>query len=242
MFSGSLPSSRGRARSFVPRTALLAISSMRDISIVINSTFLPAAASVSAICSIREVLPMLETAPSTVSPACRPPSNALSKPAIPVDITAAQPRRSRYARNSSSKVGCCCTPCGAMAASQAACSASLFFTNASFTSLQPSGKASTAHAMPRAVSCSRSFPFIPCPAASESPARIIFSGHATGTYSSIFCTSFPVLAAPQRATAGNPNSSKERASKMPSVTNSAFPAARSIAALFQSGIAPRLFW
>ena len=185
---------------------------------------------------------MLETAPSTVSPACRPPSRALSKPAIPVDITAAPLRRPRYARNSSSKVCCCCTFCAAAVALQTACSASLSCTNASFTSLQPSGKASTAHAMPRAVSCSHSFPFIPCPAASESPARINLSGHATGTYSSIFCTSFPVLAAPQSATAGNPNSSKERASKMPSVTNSAFPAARSMAALFQSCIAPRLFW
>ena len=183
---------------------------------------------------------MLETAPSTVSPACRPPSNALSKPAIPVDITAAPPRRPRYARNSSSKVGCCCTPCGAMAASQAACSASLFCTNASFTSLQTSGKANTAHAMPRAVRSSRSFPFIPCPAASESPARITLSGFAFRT--SKACINRPMLAAPQSATAGNPNSSKERASKMPSVTNSAFPAARSMAALFQSCIAPRLFW
>ena len=212
---------------------------MRDISIVINSTFLPAAASVSAICSIRDVLPMLETAPSTVSPACSPPSSALSKPAIPVGITAAPPRRPRYARNSSSKVGCCCTSCTAAAALQADCSASLSCTNASFTSLQPSGKASTAHAIPRAVSCSRSFPFIPCPAASESPARITLSGFASRA--SKACINRPVLAAPQSATAGNPNSSKERASKMPSVTNSASTAARSIAALFQSCITPRLF-
>ena len=213
---------------------------MRDISIVINSTFLPAAASVSAICSIRDVLPMLETAPSTVKPACRPPSSALSNPAIPVDITAAPPRRPRYARNSSSKVGCCCTSCAVAAASQAACSASLSCTNASFTSLQSPGKASAAHAIPRVVSCSRSFPFIPCPAASESPARITLSGFASRA--SKACINRPVFAAPQSATAGNPSSSKERASKIPSVTNSAFPAARSIAALFHSCIAPRLFW